>query len=155
MRNKCISFSCHLLSLLFTINDAKIYSASFGFPELKQRKNTKTSKDLFLESLERLNRLNDESMERSSLLNQMIQSKQEVERIGVSSISSPSSKQETIVPSQSLMNPGRLSSFSNVATGTWKVIYAPHMTTISGVFGGKFDVSYLLYNDLTMESHAR
>jgi hypothetical protein len=154
MKNKCITFSCHLLFSLFTINDAKIYSASFGFPELKKRENTQTNKDLFLKSLERLNILNDESMERSSLLNQMIQSKQEVERIGVRTIS-PSLQEETTVPSQSLMNPGRLSSFSNVATGTWKVIYAPHMTTISGIFGGKFDVSYILYNDLTMESHAR
>ena len=41
----------------------------------------------------------------------------------------------------SLDKPGTYQSMSQVAEGTWKVIYAPHMTTISNAFGGTFDVS--------------
>ena len=44
----------------------------------------------------------------------------------------------------SLDKPGTYQSMSQVAEGTWKVIYAPHMTTISNAFGGTFDVSYTL-----------
>lgn len=154
MRNQTITFSCHLFFLLFVQNNAKRLTSSFGFPELKWKQNTKTDKDLFLESLDALDTLNVASKERTHLLNQMIQSKQEVERININN-KSQTSQERRYVPSQSLLNPGRLSSFSNVATGTWKVIYAPHMTTISGTVGGTFDVSYILYDDLTMESHAR
>ena len=41
----------------------------------------------------------------------------------------------------SLDKPGTYQAMSQVAEGTWKVIYAPHMTTISNAFGGTFDVS--------------
>jgi len=41
-----------------------------------------------------------------------------------------------------------------VAVGTWKVIYAPHMTTATDIFRGRFDVSYELFPDSTMVSHA-
>jgi hypothetical protein len=154
MMIRSLSFSCYLFFLLVSSNESKKFTASFGFPDLKWKQSTKSDKHVFLESLDRWNTLNTASIERTSLLNQMIQSKKEVLRLNRIN-SSPLSPKQTSVPAQSLMNPGRLSSFSMVANGTWKVIYAPHMTTISGIFGGTFDVSYILYDNLTIVSHAR
>jgi hypothetical protein len=65
------------------------------------------------------------------------------------------SKDDNIIPTASLENPGLVSIFSSVASGTWKVIYAPHIATIAGLGGGKFDVQYTLFEDGTMTSHAR
>lgn len=151
---RCVSFSCYIFFLLVSSNESMKFTAGFGFPDLKWKQSTKSDKDVFLESLDRWNTLNIASRERTSLLDKMIQSKQEVSTLNRIT-SSPLSPKQTSVPSQSLMNPGRLSSFSMVANGTWKVIYAPHMTTISGIFGGTFDVSYILHGDLTIISHAR
>ena len=51
----------------------------------------------------------------------------------------------------SLDKPGTYQAMSQVAEGTWKVIYAPHMTTISNAFGGTFDVSYTLNVNLDLD----
>jgi len=57
--------------------------------------------------------------------------------------------------SVSIQNPGLKQSFNVVASGKWKVIYAPHMTTIAGLFGGAFDVQYILDNNGRITSHAK
>ena len=55
----------------------------------------------------------------------------------------------------SIQNPGQWESMQPVAQGTWKVIYAPHMTTMAALIGGgSFDVSYVMQSDGTMTSHA-
>mmetsp|Transcript_36789 Transcript_36789/g.88690 ORF Transcript_36789/g.88690 Transcript_36789/m.88690 type:complete len:250 (+) Transcript_36789:281-1030(+) len=55
----------------------------------------------------------------------------------------------------SLPNPGSQESFSKVANGVWRVVYAPHMTTMAGLARGKFSVEYELFEDGTIISHAR
>jgi hypothetical protein len=39
-----------------------------------------------------------------------------------------------------LADPGSLGSFAPVALGVWSVVYAPHMTTIAGLFGCELSV---------------
>lgn len=112
----------------------------------------KNSKQNFLDSLDYTNELNHATKERSTLMQKMIDEKLCVP------LSAFEQKQRESQPStqscMSLENPGLLETFSLVAEGCWKVIYAPHMTTIAGLFGGKFDVKYILYPTGKMESHA-
>lgn len=136
--------------------------SGFGFLDFRVKESLETDKDIFLKALDTTDTLNLASEKRTSLLNTMIDRKLEVENarelsINNSYIASSEIPIRTppLLSSRSLKHPGQLSTFSKVATGTWKVIYAPHMTKISGVFGGRFDVSYILYDDLTIESHAR
>lgn len=110
-----------------------------------------TNKQNFLKSLDTLSMLNQASRERTELLNNMIS-----EKIVTNDLIIPStSSKDDIIPTASLENPGLESTFSSVAPGTWKVVYAPHITTIAGLAGGKFDVQYTLFEDGTMTSHAR
>ena len=110
-----------------------------------------TNKQNFLKSLDTLSMLNQASRERTELLNNMIS-----EKIVTNDLIIPStSSKDDIIPTASLENPGLESTFSTVAPGTWKVVYAPHITTIAGLAGGKFDVQYTLFEDGTMTSHAR
>jgi len=113
-----------------------------------------TNKQKFLNSLDTLSTLNQASSERTELLNKMIS-----EKIVTNNLNIPStvtgSNDDNIIPTASLENPGLVSIFSSVASGTWKVIYAPHIATIAGLGGGKFDVQYTLFEDGTMTSHAR
>ena len=92
---------------------------------------TSTVKDKFLDSLDRPYDLNQGSKERTGLLNDMIQNGDSIE------------------------HPGSLESFMPVAPGRWRVIYAPHMTTMSGLAGGEFSVQYDLNDDGTIVSHAK
>ena len=39
-----------------------------------------------------------------------------------------------------LVDPGSRGSFAPVAPGVWRVVYAPHMTTIAGLFGCELSV---------------
>lgn len=110
-----------------------------------------TDKRIFFESLDTDGTLNEASKERTNLLNKMIAGKVITENLNVI----PGNVSGEYKPSLSLKDPGLMQSFSKVASGTWKVVYAPHMTTISGLFGGKFDVQYTLNPDGTMVSHAR
>lgn len=111
-----------------------------------------TNKQMFLQSLDTLNTLNQASKERTQLLDKMISEKVTTKDLNNAlTINS----EDGIIPTASLENPGLENTFSSVAPGTWKVIYAPHMTTIAGIAGGKFDVQYTLFNDGTMTSHAR
>lgn len=109
-----------------------------------------SDKQDFLDSLDRKDSLNQATKERSALMQKMIDNKLDIpannwneEKFTQSSVSA------------SLERPGLRESFNTVAEGNWKVIYAPHMTTIAGLFGGKFDVQYTLHPSEKMESHAR
>jgi len=107
---------------------------------------TNNDKETFLNSLEHDNKLNKHTNERSFLLRKLLYNKQvQPSSTFTSSLSSPNS----------IQNPGSLESIQTVASGLWKVIYAPHMTTMANIGGGELDVQYDLKNDFTMTSHAR
>lgn len=109
-----------------------------------------TNKESFLQSLDNNYTLNQASKERTSLLNKMISEKITTENLNKKTNGETDGSE---VPTLSLMNPG--SEYASVAPGLWKVVYAPHMTTISGLFGGSFDVQYRLFEDGQMTSHAK
>lgn len=105
------------------------------------------NKRAFLESLEHLDTLNEASKERTSLLNQLI----EASTIAPLNEVLEDSKEKDLT----LEQPGRWSNMQPVASGDWKVIYAPHMSTMARIAGGgSFDVTYSLNPDGTMSSHA-
>ena len=104
----------------------------FSSSSPRQISDSKTaSKRKFLDSLDHLNDLNQGSKDRTELLNNLIEN------------------------GDSLSRPGSRDSFMSVAPGRWRVIYAPHMTTMSGLAGGKFSVQYDLSKDGTIVSHAK
>lgn len=124
-------------------------------------KNIGTNKRNFFESLDTMESLNGATKERSALLAKMIDEKQDI-AVGEkgkeeSSLSSASASTST-VPTVSYKNPGStetfLSSGAAVAEGSWKVVYAPHMTTAMNLFRGRFDVAYDLFPDSRIVSHA-
>ena len=119
-------------------------------PKLTSSKLSSNAKDLFLDSLVRLDTLNDGTKERTELLNSMIEERIEVdlkELLGRSKTSSMT---------WSSTNPGALASILAIGPGTWKVVYAPHMTTIAKLAGNlQLDVQYILYEDQSIESHAK
>ena len=92
---------------------------------------TSTVKSKFLDSLDRSYDLNQGSKERTRLLDALIRN------------------------GDSIDHPGSLESFMPVAPGRWRVVYAPHMTTMSGLAGGEFSVQYDLNDDGTIVSHAK
>ncbi len=94
-------------------------------------KSSSTLKSRFLDSLDRSYDLNKGSKERTGLLNDLIQNGDSIE------------------------HPGSQESFMPVAPGRWRVVYAPHMTTMSGLAGGEFSVQYDLNDDGTIVSHAK
>lgn len=107
-----------------------------------------SAKDAFLTSLDHLDQLNEGSKDRTRLLQQLIDIKSEVSIDEF--LSSVSAKDVSI------QSPAAWESMRPVATGTWKVVYAPHMTTMGRIAGnGSFDVTYILQQDGTMVSHAK
>jgi hypothetical protein len=111
-----------------------------------------SAKDTFLDSLTYGNTLNEGTKRRTELLNDMISNKMEVNIKEVLKNRKNSDSSTTL----SAINPGSLSSFLPVAPGTWKVVYAPHMTTIAKLAGGlDLDVEYIMHADQTIESHAK
>jgi hypothetical protein len=124
-----------------------------------------TDKQYFLASLDNLDALNPATPQRTALLDTMIAQKVLTSKSASASdlkqydhdnghdrdreqedSSNRNRNASTPSPSPSLENPGSASTFSKVASGTWKVIYAPHMTTFSSLLNGSFDVSYTLSN---------
>ncbi len=108
----------------------------------------KSDKAIFLDSLDEKDTLNAATKTRTNLLQKMIDNKTSVSSV------------EDLIPensssSKSLEKPGLQETFNRVSEGNWKVIYAPHMTTISGLFGGRFDVQYIMHKNNEMTSHAR
>lgn len=120
---------------------------------------TSLDMDSFINSLGGIDFLNDANTQRSFLLDKLIEN------------SVPTTKMETSLWSEdsdsnnakhirnhalSMENPGRWESMKTVAPGAWRVIYAPHMTTMAKIAGGgTFKVDYILNKDGSMESHAR
>ena len=109
----------------------KDFFSSSSRLEKDAKKSSEAAKSTFLKSLDCLNDLNQGSKERTSLLNGLIRN------------------------GDSIHHPGSLESFMPVASGRWRVIYAPHMTTMSGLAGGAFSVQYDLKDDGTIISHAK
>uniref|UniRef100_A0A6U0ESK7 Plastid lipid-associated protein/fibrillin conserved domain-containing protein n=1 Tax=Helicotheca tamesis TaxID=374047 RepID=A0A6U0ESK7_9STRA len=126
-----------------TSSDAGAKSPSDGGAS---NENNSKDKEAFLNSLDEAYKLNPFNDQRKLLLNKMIYNKQVKPTIDGSSSSAAA---------VSISNPGSIESFRQVATGTWKVVYAPHMTTMAKLGGGEFQVEYILRDDLTMDSHAR
>lgn len=109
-----------------------------------------SAKDTFLESLTYDDTLNEGTKERTGLLNNMIASKLEVT---IKDVLKNDSQKETAL---SATNPASLPSILPIAPGIWKVVYAPHMTTIAKLAGGlDLDVEYIMHADQTIESHAK
>ena len=144
---------------------------------------TGTNKQNFFASLDTTETLNGATKQRSSLLAKMIDEKRVVTvgSDGGNSINDEGNGKETasttttIIPTISYEKPGSSETFlataasnaddtaaaagtgtaeQQVAVGTWRVIYAPHMTTAMDLFRGRFDVSYELFSDRTIVSHA-
>ena len=114
---------------------------------------TTDDKSIFLNSLDTTDSLNVATKQRTNLLQQLIDNK-----IYVASNEWNNEKQNlssSSLSSKSLEKPGLSETFNLVSKGNWKVIYAPHMTTIAALFGGNFDVQYILYDNAIMESHAK
>lgn len=89
------------------------------------------AKQAFLESLEEDESFNQATKPRTTLLNKM-------------TTSNPTSQ------------PGSLSSFLPLAPGIWRIVYAPHISTLSGLVGGSFDpVLYEMNSDQMIISHAK
>ncbi len=109
-------------------------------------------KEKFLKSLDRVDSLNEATKERTKMVQEMIDNKMIV------SVEQWMEDNEVIQSSdscKSLEKPGLRETFDSVAQGNWKVLYAPHMTTIGNLFGGGFDVQYILHPQGRIESHAK
>ena len=125
-----------------------------------------TNKRNFFSSLDTIETLNGATEERSALLEKMVDGKRIVS-VGKAAAEAAAASSEA-VSTISYENPGSTTTFlspsssatasaakaSSIAEGTWKVVYAPHMTTASDIFRGKFDVTYKLFADSTIVSHA-
>jgi hypothetical protein len=102
---------------------------------LGQQKNNpipiSAAKQALLKNLDDTHGFNDATQERTSLVSAMID--------------------ENPTP-----RPGSTKSFAPLAAGTWRIVYAPHISTMGKLFFGSFDpVYYILRDDGTMTSHAR
>ena len=112
--------------------------------------NNDNDKDSFLASLDCLDTLNEASKDRTLLLQNLLKENTQVPVEEL--LSNKNDAQVTL----SVQNPGAWESMQPVAAGTWKVVYAPHMTTMAALAGGgSFDVSYILNENGTMTSHAK
>lgn len=108
-----------------------------------------SSVDSFLDSLDHYDTLNIASKKRTQFLNRVMESKEETD---VKNLLKKQKKNNDL----SVRNPGLWESMQPVAAGNWKVIYAPHMSTIASLAGGgDLNVQYLLNGDGTLQSHAR
>lgn len=138
-------------SIILLLLSTEVAAYSFVAPPPRTVISLQSSKkDIFLDSLTHLDALNDGIKESTKLLNDMVDEKTEVD---VKTLLSSSS---TSTATLSVANPGALSSILPIAPGNWKVIYAPHMTTIAKLAGGvNLDVQYIMHGDQTIESHAR
>ena len=117
-----------------------------------------TNKRNFFASLDTMETLNEATKERSALLAKMIDEKKVVpvgektkEEVVLSSSTVPTISYEKPGLTETFLAPGAA---TPVAEGTWKVVYAPHMTTAMNLFRGRFDVTYELFPDSRIVSHA-
>jgi hypothetical protein len=109
---------------------------------------TMTANDSFMVSLDCLDQLNEGTNDRTRLLQRLIDTKSEV--------SIDEFLSNNLTEGISIKSPAAWESMRSVAAGTWKVVYAPHMTTMASLAGGgSLDVTYALQQDGTMISHAK
>lgn len=139
---------CSFVGLLLLLNSGA--NALVGRTPVLSRRGSSSAlhsaKDDFLQSLLRSDTLNEGTKERTILLNEMIDSKRTVD---VQTVLSDGGND------LSAQDPGSLSSILPIAPGVWKVVYAPHMTTIAKLAGNlALDVTYIMYPDQTIVSHA-
>jgi hypothetical protein len=119
-----------------------------------------TNKRNFFASLDTMETLNGATKERSALLAKMIDEKKVIAVGETSKLAEISPSASIVVPTVSYEKPGSTETFlasraaSPVAEGSWKVVYAPHMTTAMDLFRGRFDVAYDLFSDSRIVSHA-
>lgn len=92
-------------------------------------------RDEFLESLDLSYELNANSPTRTGLLQNLID-------------------YGTNPGGVNLSKPGRAETFESVAPGTWKVVYAPHMTTAAGLLKVCATTAYS-FSDTTSNEHPR
>ena len=105
--------------------------------------------EIFLNVLEYNSELNDASMERTSMLNSLIENKLVVDANSFP-LGKPAGKRVSI------SKPGQQDSMMKVSVGCWKVIYAPHMKLGEALLGGgNIDVQYILHPNGSIESHAK
>ena len=147
-----------------TLSGSRLNSALLAFQSSDddasaiRSKNMGTNKRNFFASLDNLETLNGATKERSELLAKMIEEKKVV------AIGHHNKEDDVLslsmVPTISYEKPGSTETFlasvagAPVAEGTWKVVYAPHMTTAMDLFRGRFDVTYDLFPDSRIVSHA-
>lgn len=124
-----------------------------------ENNNIGTNKRNFFASLDTMETLNGATKERSELLAKMIDEKKVI-AVGEKSKEEAAPSTSIIVPTVSYEKPGSTETFlasgaaTPVAEGSWKVVYAPHMTTAMDLFRGRFDVAYDLFSDSRIVSHA-
>ena len=95
------------------------------------RRQSSSTKQLFLDALENPVAFNDATKSRTNLVKDM-------------TIENPT------------VSPGSTKSFSKFAPGTWRIVYAPHISTMGKLAQGSFDpVLYILEPNGEMISHAR
>jgi len=115
-----------------------------------------SSVESFISALDYDDTLNIASKERTQSLNLIIDSKKEVDVTNILKSTSSNKQRGNNNNAVSVRNPGLWESMQPVAAGNWKVIYAPHMSTIVSLAGGgDLDVQYLLNDDGTLQSHAK
>ena len=140
-----------VLLITIIVKHAAAFMSSWGsesFGSKKSVSSSRSSVDSFIEELDYDDTLNDASKKRTNFLNQMLESKVDVD---VSELLKTKQRNDL-----TLRNPGLWESMQPVASGDWRVIYAPHMTTIAKlVGGGNLEVQYLLNGDGTLSSHAK
>lgn len=63
---------------------------------------------------------------------------------------------EELTNANTTPHPGSTDGFAPFAVGTWKIVYAPHISTMGSLAGGSFDpVYYIMKPNGIMTSHAR
>ena len=150
--------ACHYRHMLGFVIILLFLSHAHAFSAVGHRCRTITSslwtlhsaRETFLNSLTRLDTINDASKPRTEFLDLMISEKLDVD---VNTLLGSAGVSDSTL---SATNPGRLSSIMPIAPGVWKVVYAPHMTTIAKLAGNtQLDVQYIMHDDQSIESHAK
>ena len=110
----CDAFSpVHLRPRTAVVDTQLLRSSAAATATVGEQKQTKAQ---FLDALDKPYDMNKRSEDRTQLLNDVLDME------------------------GGLANPGSEDSFSSVASGVWRVVYAPHMTIMAGLVQGEFSV---------------
>jgi len=117
MRHLITQHTCYYLAILLLVHT----KTSQSFTIFKQKTNAKQSfiQSLHKEDPNKIQVLNDITKERTKALSNLIQT-------------NPTT------------NPGSTKSFSNIAPGVWKIIYAPHIKTFNNILTNIFPSNNVL-----------